>query len=1085
MTEQINRRLCWTTDVQGYGRGNDVEQAAVQKELRELLDEAATAAGLNRRSWERQEAGDGELAIVSADEPENLVVGRFTTELAALLYRRNCVVTADKKLKVRIAADHGIVRSAAMGYVGDPVVAVSRLVGCAAGRAALNNIADANLVMMLSQQVYKDLVQRGHVLQPAMFLRVPVKEKEYTQDAWLFVPGVDMATVRHAMAKFDDIAHTTGDDLSALSPELQRLRSVLGDWRADDPDLAHTLDVFRKLVRLVNRNSPLSAYGDAAHAAFAYVLAEASIVHGHTAPTGADGEFTIAARIKRDLDLLAPAARDIDDADIATMRRCMDHVSLADPGKIKSMAGLRSSPAARCFSLLWGVSQLALLLDNPYLVDAELLLAAESKRRVIDVVVDTHDGSVDIELATKGRRGFHLAAEAHHSVRRYLAELEDLWRRSHLISPTMRFEISTPNWLGRSVEVHEIRVDPRPITQLLMGRALYGDRPHVWLRELLQNAVDATGLGGQGDANYRPRIDVILENPHTVVIRDNGIGMTKQQVLTQLSVLGRSGWRNTTSEVPVDGTVFFGRFGIGFASVFSVASALSVLTRTVDAEPTNGIAVRFSGPERPFYTDMASCPVGTEIRVTLIEPMSTTNFREAFADLFAYLLPGIHVSPDLQMPTSLHDFSSLTRNKNYRGEWSVLEQTGTAQVGTHQVGFKVEILHDPAQRKSKSKKGYSSPRFSEIGYTATTICVDGVRVSHQYGLRPTGIVNNGRALTYAPDRDLHLWGCYLTVDFGRDDAPLMASRNSLDIDDELQRQLERLVLGQVAEALPELAVAAQATCLSNHARHDAVFGVLSHLLHAENRFRFENQRFHENPEVNDAAAATYRAYCPVRVMAQGGRNDYRPIETVDPDVCSVAVTESLTAHAMFPAFARARSLTEWLVAADKRELHLLANAWPYDTPLRTVDEATQLYEDFQTVLPEVREGLFWRLLRADYGLSEGAVFNSRLRILVPGRKGAVTRDVGLARRRFETSPTERPRVMLNRDHELVRAIESYLERADDGGTGQMQDWLARFCKDILDERRQRVISVMLPGLLDQFTAITGVTIALSPTDLRD
>jgi hypothetical protein len=96
----------------------------------------------------------------------------------------------------------------------------------------------------------------------------------------------------------------------------------------------------------------------------------------------------------------------------------------------------------------------------------------------------------------------------------------------------------------------------------------------------------------------------------------------------------------------------------------------------------------------------------------------------------------------------------------------------------------------------------------------------------------------------------------------------------------------------------------------------------------------------------------------------------------------------------------------------------------------------------------------------------------------------VTRDVGLARRRCETSATERPRVMLNRMHELVAVIETHLERTGDEGIAPIQDWLDRFCKDVLDERAIRALNVMLPKLQDQLTAITGIPIRMSSTDLR-
>jgi hypothetical protein len=879
---------------------------------------------------------------------------------------------------------------------------------------------------------------------------------------------------------------TVATPLSAVRSEIDRLQAAANDLYSDLEKSEHTLEVFQRVVDLADLQAPLSAYGNADQLALSYVLAELSIAHdtGGLAIPGA--EFRSAMHAKRDMDVLSAIANGIDAADLDALRHLVDHVSLTEPEKIKRAGNLQDRPTARCFCLLWGLAKLAQLLDNPNLLESDPIMSTSvSSRNVIGVAVGG-DGNLIFDLATTERKGYHLAAEAQHAVRRYFAELEDLWRRSHLIPPTVRFELRTPNWVGRSLQSHDIRVDPRPITRLLMGRALYGNRRHVWLRELIQNAVDATEMRARsGEVKYSPKVEVTLDDAQHAIVRDNGIGMTYQQIVSQLTVLGRSGWRESSAaEGSLDAPSFFGRFGIGFASVFSAASSLEVRTRTTDARPVDGLAVSFSGPDRPFYTDFNTCDAGTAINLSLTDGMAQAEFRDSIADLFAYLPACVSVSPDVGLPSSLTGYSSLSRYRKHLNGWSIVERSGSARIGQHTVGYKLEVLHHPQPHKRKNP--YSErPAFGEFGRTALTFCVDGVRVSYQQGLRPLkpGVRTDDSRQRAA--RNLHLSGCYLTIDFQRDDAPVMASRNAVDVDEEMQNDLEELVQREMGALLADLVSSAQAKCITDRARHEAGYRALDDALTEQETYGQKRSDFHKISSLAEAAAYAYRELCPALVKSNDGNMDFQLLANIDPQVCSVATTEAVATHAVFSAFVRAARIACWIVVSDKRELTLLELAWPHDTPLRLMGETAQLYEDFQSVLPEIREGKLWQLLRADYALSEGPVFGSSLSLTVAGRKGTVSRDVGFARRRGETSPVERPRIVLNRGHELIRAIESYLVDASEADAERIRQWFDRFCRDVLEENSTRVVNVVLPQLRDELAQITGAQLVqLSTADLR-
>jgi len=190
MSATANRYLCLSVDVEGYGRHNDVEQARIQQELVDLLDRAGTRADTDRSTWIRQPKGDEELALIPASEPPPAVVGEFCLELHSLLRERNEGLAPADRLRLRLAIDDGPVELSANGFAGRAVVGVSRLVNSRALRMALATIEGAQLVVLVSQVVFRDWIHSGRSSVAAdQFQRVRVAEKEFVEHAWLWVPG--------------------------------------------------------------------------------------------------------------------------------------------------------------------------------------------------------------------------------------------------------------------------------------------------------------------------------------------------------------------------------------------------------------------------------------------------------------------------------------------------------------------------------------------------------------------------------------------------------------------------------------------------------------------------------------------------------------------------------------------------------------------------------------------------------------------------------------------------------------------------------------------------------------------------------
>ncbi|WP_433345923.1 HSP90 family protein [Micromonospora sp. CA-111912] len=146
------------------------------------------------------------------------------------------------------------------------------------------------------------------------------------------------------------------------------------------------------------------------------------------------------------------------------------------------------------------------------------------------------------------------------------------------------------------------QVDLRGVVDLL-SHHLYGS-PRVYVRELMQNAVDAITArrATEPDAPALVRIEPPeLTGDGTLRVHDTGVGLTEAQVHELLATIGRSSKRD---ELGFSRHEFLGQFGIGLLSCFLVADEIRVVTRHAD-EPT----VLWTGYSDGRYA-VATAPAG-------------------------------------------------------------------------------------------------------------------------------------------------------------------------------------------------------------------------------------------------------------------------------------------------------------------------------------------------------------------------------------------------------------------------------------------------------------------------------------------
>jgi molecular chaperone HtpG len=179
-------------------------------------------------------------------------------------------------------------------------------------------------------------------------------------------------------------------------------------------------------------------------------------------------------------------------------------------------------------------------------------------------------------------------------------------------------------------------VDLRGIIELL-SQHLYSS-PRVYVRELLQNAVDAITARGDGQAR------IVIEPAEqtgdgTLRISDTGIGLTEDEVHTLLSTLGRTSKRDELGFARQD---FLGQFGVGLLSCFLVADEIRLISRSAKGGPAVRWVAQADGTYEVTQDDSARAEIGTT--VTLVPRKDAEHWLQhdmvvALAKEFGELLP--------------------------------------------------------------------------------------------------------------------------------------------------------------------------------------------------------------------------------------------------------------------------------------------------------------------------------------------------------------------------------------------------------------------------------------------------------------
>ena len=183
--------------------------------------------------------------------------------------------------------------------------------------------------------------------------------------------------------------------------------------------------------------------------------------------------------------------------------------------------------------------------------------------------------------------------------------------------------------MSQNQETRGFQSEVKQLLQLMI-HSLYSNK-EIFLRELISNASDAAdklrfkALSNpdlyEGDGDLRVRVSFDADKG-TITITDNGIGMTREQVIDHLGTIAKSGTKEFLTALGQDqakNSQLIGQFGVGFYSAFIVADKVTVKTRAAGEEADKAVLWESAGEGEYSVADIEKKSRGTDVILHLRE----------------------------------------------------------------------------------------------------------------------------------------------------------------------------------------------------------------------------------------------------------------------------------------------------------------------------------------------------------------------------------------------------------------------------------------------------------------------------------
>ncbi len=580
-------------------------------------------------------------------------------------------------------------------------------------------------------------------------------------------------------------------------------------------------------------------------------------------------------------------------------------------------------------------------------------------------------------------------------------------------------------------EKREFQAETRQVLQLMI-HSLYSNK-EIFLRELISNASDAcdklrflalSDAGLQGGDELAVEL-IPDEAAGTLTIRDNGIGMTREEVIENLGTIARSGTRKFLESLSGDqkkDSQLIGQFGVGFYSSFIVADKVTVLTLRAGASE----AVRWESDGEGEFTIEPSFKQDRGTEVTL-------HLREEDKDfLQAWRLQSIvrKYSDHIGLPIRLKDDKGESETLNQARAFWTRPKAELKDEDYQQFYEHLSHDHQPALAWAHNRVEGGSLEYTSLLYIPSQAAFD--LWDREQGRGVQLYVKRVFILDKAAEL-LPPWLRFVRGLVDTADLPLNVSRELLQGNrtvDKIRAALVKRVLDlleDLAEKRPE-----------DYAKFWQAFGVVlkEGLVddHANQERIAKLCRFHSTTETTEqkVSLADYVARMP-----EGQDKIY------------YLSAESLAAAKGSPHLEGFRKrgfevlllsdrIDEWVVAhltqfQDKKLESVARASKDIESKIETADKARHESEYAETLkrLGEVLQGRI-EAARLSVRLTESPV------CLVAGEQALSRRLEEILRKAGEAVPGSLPVLELNPDHALVQRLR---DTADDAGFADLAELL--------------------------------------------
>ncbi len=208
-----------------------------------------------------------------------------------------------------------------------------------------------------------------------------------------------------------------------------------------------------------------------------------------------------------------------------------------------------------------------------------------------------------------------------------------------------------------SVETHAFQTEVQQLLHLMI-HSLYSNK-ETFLREIVSNASDACdklrflSLTNEKLLEDNQQLGIWIDldaKKNTITIRDNGIGMTHDEVIQDIGTIARSGTKAFLEEMSQDKSAdsnFIGQFGVGFYSCFLVAKEVTLLTRKAGTSTSKGVKWVSDGSGEYTVEAIERPERGTEIIISLGK--DSKEYAEKFRVKSVVAKYSNHISLPIQM----------------------------------------------------------------------------------------------------------------------------------------------------------------------------------------------------------------------------------------------------------------------------------------------------------------------------------------------------------------------------------------------------------------------------------------------------